>query len=144
MHGYFIVLQQSSPPSSIFRFFANLQSRKSWPSLNPTFLGWGWVLDEWNLPILYSGGSIFRKYLSIFCIFYACGGDSPRKYEKSSGIIIRITRLQCHLSKSLQIANFVWPDVHVVTPMAIVHLVTPLYTNDVNCSLNPTICKILQ
>ena len=99
-------LARVSDTYASFREFS--KSRKTWPILNPPIFGWGCVLDEWYLPILYSGGPIFRKYLSIFCILYGCGGNSGQNYEKSSGIIIiRISILQCNLAIHCKITNFV-------------------------------------
>ena len=42
----------------------------------------------------------FKQILFVFCIAYGCGGDSDRKYEKVSGIIIRIKKKPAKKKKS--------------------------------------------
>ena len=87
--GYSIVYQQNRPPSSILTFFANfLSPEKNGPFWTPPFWVGVLVLDEWYLPILYSGGPIFRKYLKILFVSYGFGGDSPHQYAKVRRIII--------------------------------------------------------
>ena len=46
------------------------------------------------------------------------------------------------ITKSRTLCDQMYAKVPVVTPIAKVHLVTPLYTDDVDYSLNPTTCKI--
>ena len=122
--------------SRFSRIFQKVQKkfRKKWSILNPSILGWGWVLDEWYLPILYSGGPIFRKYLSIFCILYGCGGDSPRMYEKSSGItIIIIKKIKTKPGKKKKSREIWWN--------APKKFFSAIREKKIFCERNPTACE---
>ena len=82
---YLVRLLRISPANYGPNWYASIQNWKKRKSrkirhFQPSCVGWSWVVAKWYLPILYSWRYIFRKYLSIFCILYGFGGDSPRKY----------------------------------------------------------------